>query len=116
MSLVGNRPLPENVIAAIRRDYPQVEEALSTHRWSHRPVQLAGESACPTNSALRWRSTIARGTISVLDVARFLILLLHGVGGGAAATAFHHCGDERLLMRSKAVHARSGPSSLHKGT
>src|SRR5262249_48509372 len=42
MSLVGNRPLPENVVAAIKRDYPQVEERFDTPAGLTGPVQLVG--------------------------------------------------------------------------
>lgn len=42
MSLVGNRPLPENVIAAIREAIPWVEDRFATPAGITGPIQLAG--------------------------------------------------------------------------
>jgi lipopolysaccharide/colanic/teichoic acid biosynthesis glycosyltransferase len=42
MSLVGNRPLPENVIAAIKEAIPWVEDRFETPAGLTGPIQLAG--------------------------------------------------------------------------
>lgn len=42
MSLVGNRPLPENVIAAIRESIPWCEDRFATPAGITGPIQLAG--------------------------------------------------------------------------
>ena len=42
MSLVGNRPLPENVIAALRQAYPTVESRFAIPAGLTGPVQLVG--------------------------------------------------------------------------
>jgi len=42
MSLVGNRPLPENVIAALRQAIPWTEDRFATPAGITGPIQLAG--------------------------------------------------------------------------
>jgi lipopolysaccharide/colanic/teichoic acid biosynthesis glycosyltransferase len=42
MSLVGNRPLPENVIASIREAIPWCEDRFETPAGLTGPIQLAG--------------------------------------------------------------------------
>lgn len=45
MSLVGCRPLPENVIKALTERYPQTEQRFSTKAGLSGPVQLVGREA-----------------------------------------------------------------------
>jgi lipopolysaccharide/colanic/teichoic acid biosynthesis glycosyltransferase len=45
MSLVGNRPLPENVIASLAEVHPQVEERFAMPAGLTGPVQLVGRDA-----------------------------------------------------------------------
>lgn len=42
MSLVGNRPLPEDVIASLRDAYPRAEDRFNTPAGLTGPIQLAG--------------------------------------------------------------------------
>lgn len=42
MSVVGNRPLPDNVVASLREEFPQVEDRFLTPGGLTGPVQLVG--------------------------------------------------------------------------
>jgi lipopolysaccharide/colanic/teichoic acid biosynthesis glycosyltransferase len=45
MSIVGNRPLPENVVAALRDEYPTADDRFLTKSGLTGPAQLVGRSA-----------------------------------------------------------------------
>lgn len=44
MSIVGNRPLPENVVAALREEYPGADDRFLTKSGLTGPAQLVGRS------------------------------------------------------------------------
>lgn len=76
MSLVGNRPLPESVVAALAEAFPQVTDRFLTPAGITGPVQLVGRSAISDEDRLMLEGTycrVARGHYSWrLD---FMILL-----------------------------------------
>jgi lipopolysaccharide/colanic/teichoic acid biosynthesis glycosyltransferase len=45
MSIVGNRPLPENVVRALREEYPTADDRFLTKSGLTGPAQLVGRSA-----------------------------------------------------------------------
>lgn len=98
MSLVGNRPLPENVVAAIKRDYPQVEERFDTPAGLTGPVQLAGRERLSDDQRLALEihyCRLARSAYSMrLD---FLILLYTVVVVGRLRRSFTFAEIEQLL-------------------
>jgi len=115
MSLVGNRPLPENVIAAIRRDYPQVEERFDTPAGLTGPVQLAGRERLSDEQRLALEihyCRVARSEYSVwLD---FLVLLYTVLVVVRLRRSFTIAEIERLLMRFESRARPVGPVVLHK--
>jgi lipopolysaccharide/colanic/teichoic acid biosynthesis glycosyltransferase len=76
MSLVGNRPLPENVMASLREAYPDVDARLDTPGGMTGPVQLIGRERLTDGQRLDLEKTycrVAQGAVTWrLD---FLILL-----------------------------------------
>jgi lipopolysaccharide/colanic/teichoic acid biosynthesis glycosyltransferase len=52
MSIIGNRPLPENVVAALKSTFPNVEERFGTPAGLAGPVQLVGRDQLDDNSRL----------------------------------------------------------------
>lgn len=112
MSLVGNRPLPENVVQALRRNYPYAEDRFLVHGGLTGPVQLIGRDALSDEDRLaieidycllskfgyRWRvdALILWNTVMVAlrlrpgySVAQVRALLAaSGDTHGAAATEF----------------------------
>lgn len=57
MSLVGNRPLPESVMASLREAYPEVDERLVTPGGMTGPVQLIGRERLTDGQRLDLEST-----------------------------------------------------------
>jgi lipopolysaccharide/colanic/teichoic acid biosynthesis glycosyltransferase len=76
MSVVGNRPLPENVVAALKEAIPRAEDRFGTPAGLTGPIQLAGRERLSDAQRIALESSyceIARSSYSmVLD---FLILL-----------------------------------------
>lgn len=52
MSIIGNRPLPENVVAALKTSFPNVEERFGTPAGLAGPVQLVGRDQLDDSSRL----------------------------------------------------------------
>ncbi|UFN49838.1 sugar transferase [Roseomonas sp. OT10] len=57
MSLVGNRPLPENVIASLREEYPDAETRFLTPAGLTGPVQLIGRDHISDRDRLMLETT-----------------------------------------------------------
>jgi lipopolysaccharide/colanic/teichoic acid biosynthesis glycosyltransferase len=53
MTVVGNRPLPENVIASLREEYPEAEKRFSIPAGLTGPVQLVGRDFISDADRLR---------------------------------------------------------------
>ena len=79
MSLVGNRPLPENVVVAIRRDYPQVEERFDTPAGLTGPVQLAGRDRLSDAERLALEIHYCRLARSAYSMRLDFLILLYTV-------------------------------------
>jgi len=60
MSLVGNRPLPESVVAALAEAFPQVTDRFLTPSGITGPVQLVGRSAISDEDRLMLEGTYCR--------------------------------------------------------
>jgi len=77
MSIVGNRPLPENVITSLKEGYPQVEERFLTKGGLTGLVQLIGRDALTDNVRLAIEISYCRAISQHYSVRLdFLILLL----------------------------------------
>lgn len=76
MSLVGNRPLPESVMASLREAYPEVDARLATPAGMTGPIQLIGRERVTDGQRLELERTYCKvalcGNTWKLD---FLILL-----------------------------------------
>jgi lipopolysaccharide/colanic/teichoic acid biosynthesis glycosyltransferase len=53
MSIVGNRPLPDNVMQCLREDYPYADDRFLTPAGLTGPVQLVGRDALSDSERLR---------------------------------------------------------------
>lgn len=60
MSLVGNRPLPENVVAALSRSYSNAEARFRTPAGLTGPSQLVGRDSLSDAERLRLEATYCR--------------------------------------------------------
>lgn len=60
MSLVGNRPLPENVVESLREAYPDVDDRFGTPAGMTGPVQLIGRERLTDGQRLDLEKTYCR--------------------------------------------------------
>lgn len=79
MSLVGNRPLPENVIAAIKEAIPWVEDRFETPAGLTGPIQLAGRDRLSDAQRIALESSYCHVARSSYSVILDLLILLYTV-------------------------------------
>ena len=100
ISLVGNRPLPENVIAAIRREFPYVEERFQVRTGMTGPVQLVGRDNLSDEQRLsleiEYCQICQRHSTVLLDFTLLLYTVLIGAG---LMKAFSPREVESLMIR-----------------
>lgn len=68
MSLIGNRPLPEDVISALKEAYPDAEQRFATRCGLSGPVQLVGRDAISDEDRLRLEIAYARRCVRAYSV------------------------------------------------
>jgi lipopolysaccharide/colanic/teichoic acid biosynthesis glycosyltransferase len=79
MSLVGNRPLPENVIAAIKESIPWAEDRFETPAGITGPIQLAGRERLSDAQRIALESSYCRVAASSYSIWLDLQILLFTV-------------------------------------
>jgi lipopolysaccharide/colanic/teichoic acid biosynthesis glycosyltransferase len=84
MSIVGNRPLPENVVSALREAFPWAETRFTTPAGMTGPVQLVGRDRISDRDRLALESEYCRRCLSSysmrLDVAILFFTVLVALG------------------------------------
>ena len=76
MSLIGNRPLPEDVISALKEVYPDAEQRFATRCGLSGPVQLVGRDVISDGDRLRLEIAYARRCVRAYSVILDLMLAL----------------------------------------
>lgn len=100
MSLVGNRPLPEDVIAALKAEFPNVEDRFSSPSGLTGPIQLAGRERLSDAQRLRIEIAYCRAALSSYSMWLDLQILLYTVMLGARLSRpFTAAEVERFLSR-----------------
>lgn len=100
MSLVGNRPLPEDVIAALKAEFPHVEDRFLSPSGLTGPIQLAGRERL--SDAQRLRIEIAYCKVAQSSYSMWLdlqVLLYTVMLGARLRKSFTAEEVERLLAR-----------------
>ncbi|WP_082554187.1 sugar transferase [Aeromicrobium sp. Root495] len=84
MSIVGNRPLPENVMACLREEYPHADDRFLTPAGLTGPAQLVGRDALTDDERLTLEGAYCRAALTGytfrLDLA-ILFATIFGVLG-----------------------------------
>jgi lipopolysaccharide/colanic/teichoic acid biosynthesis glycosyltransferase len=75
MSVVGARPLPENVIRALREDFPWAEQRFLTPAGLTGPVQLIGRDAISDEARLRLEVEYCKGCLQSYSARLDLLIL-----------------------------------------
>jgi len=84
MSLIGNRPLPRNVVECLRAAYPEAEDRFVVKCGMTGPAQLAGRSLISDRDRLRLEIEYCRLSLNCwtprLDIMILLYTVLVGLG------------------------------------
>jgi lipopolysaccharide/colanic/teichoic acid biosynthesis glycosyltransferase len=90
MSIVGNRPLPENVVSALRAEYPTAGDRFLTKSGLTGPAQLVGRSALSDLERLTLEGAYCRACVRSysiwLDVSILLATVMIVIGVKQAYT------------------------------
>lgn len=79
MSIVGNRPLPENVLGCLREEYPYADDRFLTKAGITGPAQLVGREALADDDRLRLESAYCRACTSAYSIWLDLSILARTV-------------------------------------
>ena len=79
MSIIGNRPLPENVISALKKLYPQTEDRFLTKCGLTGPVQLVGREALSDEDRLMLEIEYCRVCLYSYSLRLDFMILLYTV-------------------------------------
>ncbi len=80
MSLIGNRPLPENVIESLREEYPNVEDRFLSKAGMTGPVQLVGRDNISDEQRLAIEITYCKLCHESYSVLLDLVIFVRTVG------------------------------------
>lgn len=115
MTFIGNRPLPENVIACLRADFPFAEDRFLAPCGLTGPVQLVGRAKLSDEDRLGLEVDYCRVVANSYSVVLDLIILSRTVLSVLGVQKFLETADEtlRLMARhSEAVPARAVESGV----
>lgn len=79
MTIIGNRPLPENVIASLKEEYPYAEDRFLVRAGMLGPVQLVGREEIPDHLRLHLEITYCELCLKSYKIWLDLALLAHFV-------------------------------------
>ncbi len=107
MSIVGNRPLPDNVLGCLREEYPYADDRFITPAGLTGPAQLVGRDALTDSERLRVESAYCHaaryGYTMRLD---FMILLYTVMIVLKLKDKFDYAGVLDLIYRHAGPHTR----------
>ncbi len=81
MSVVGNRPLPQNVMDSLREEYPYVDDRFLTSAGLTGPAQLVGREALSDAERLTLEATYCRACVAGYTVRLDLAILFSTIFG-----------------------------------
>ncbi len=79
MSIVGNRPLPDNVMTCLREDYPYADDRFLTSAGLTGPVQLVGRDSLSDSERLRIEGAYCRAVLHGYQLRLDFTVLLYTV-------------------------------------
>lgn len=116
MSIVGNRPLPDNVLSCLREEYPYADDRFITPAGLTGPAQLVGRDSLTDSERLRVESAYCHaarhGYTMRLD---FMILLYTVLIVLKIKPTFDYEGVLGFIERHSAAHARFDPRVVVPG-
>lgn len=110
MSIVGNRPLPDNVLSCLREEYPYADDRFLTPAGLTGPAQLVGRDALTDSERLRVEAAYCHaarnGYTMRLD---FMILAFTVLIVLKLKEKFDYQGVMDMIERHSAPHSRFAP-------
>ncbi|MET0928952.1 MAG: sugar transferase [Aeromicrobium sp.] len=109
MSIVGNRPLPENVVSALRQEYPNADDRFLTKSGLTGPAQLVGREDLTDLERLTLEGAYCRACVQRysiwLDLSILLstVLIVAGVQKGYTYQGVLDLMDRRSRPRRRAT-------------
>jgi lipopolysaccharide/colanic/teichoic acid biosynthesis glycosyltransferase len=79
--VVGNRPLPQNVIDCLREEFPQVSDRFLTRAGLTGPAQLVGREALSDAQRLELESAYCRACLDGYQARLDVVILLATIFG-----------------------------------
>jgi lipopolysaccharide/colanic/teichoic acid biosynthesis glycosyltransferase len=118
MSVVGNRPLPENVITCLRDEYPHAEDRFLTKTGLTGPTQLVGRDVLTDEQRLELEGAYCRAAISSysiwldISILVYTVLIVTGL-----KKSFNYQGVLDLIHRRsrQTVASRTSGAQLRRG-
>lgn len=99
MSVVGNRPLPEDVIDALRDEFPDVEARFAVRCGMTGPVQLIGRDSIPDADRLALESEYCHASMIHYSMRLDLIILALTILIGTRLARPRSIDEVRALIR-----------------
>jgi lipopolysaccharide/colanic/teichoic acid biosynthesis glycosyltransferase len=109
MSIVGNRPLPENVVAALREEYPSADDRFLSKSGLTGPAQLVGREELTDLERLTLEGAYCRACVQRysiwldLSILVSTVLVVTGVHRGFTYLGVLDLIDRRSRPRRRAV-------------
>lgn len=115
MSIIGNRPLPENVVASLRVDFPDVEDRFLVRCGLTGPVQLVGRDFLSDAERLAMEIAYCKAVLNNYSPALDLKIFMYTVLGGFVRR-YRFSPDEvvALIMRHRKRTAPA-PADMRQG-
>ena len=110
MTLIGNRPLPENVVACLRAEFPRAEDRFLVRSGLTGPVQLVGRSKLSDEERLRLEVEYCHLCSNSYSIILDFVILLRTVLCVLGIQRFLRAEEVFRLMRRYAgtAHADAG--------
>jgi lipopolysaccharide/colanic/teichoic acid biosynthesis glycosyltransferase len=113
MSLIGSRPLPENVIACLREEHPHVEERFLTKAGVTGPIQLVGRQGVSDQTRLGLEIQYCRIAASSYSARLDLLVFLYTVLIALRLRPAFSAAEVGQLLSRYASEARPSPRRIH---
>jgi lipopolysaccharide/colanic/teichoic acid biosynthesis glycosyltransferase len=108
MSFIGNRPLPENVIACLLQEYPDTEDRFLARAGLTGPVQLVGRTKVSDEERLRLETEYCRLCAHSYSVVLDFTILSRTVLSVLGIQRFLHVEEVFRLIRNQAAPVGAG--------
>src|SRR5690606_12204205 len=118
MSIVGNRPLPENVVTCLREEYRDADDRFLSPAGLTGPVQLVGRQAISDHDRLSLEGAYSRACLTsysvLLDmkILMLTVLIVLGLRSSLQLTDVHQLIAKHTSRVKSHVRPEAGPFAV----